>query len=412
MKIRNLLFASAFAFAFTSCSNSDDIPSTPSTSISGDVKISVDVSSISTRIKDQAVNDGDKSSINSADVYLLEGETGPNQKVHSSFTFTDEELIELRQSNYIIEKINGNITGLALVTNKKKTNERAANGTPLSNLEVSTFQSTIADIQPSAENMGVSNAPMFGSASSLIESGSNPVTSNKLYTANVTLVPNIARVQLYGMPKHSSRIKNLKVTKIFIDNFNTKSFDETEKFNVGKASGTDLDAKLATYDFFDINDNGLKLSETKENIYAYHLYPQIELTEVEKPKDRGVKLILEMQYDIVDQDQQVVKEKVTEYATLRFATIKSGSNTGKGDASLNDEFVAIEAANVYTINLGVIDWTGDGEYVDPEGEDVEDKDKDEFNPGDGGETPNADQKDLKVAVTIQDWTEVLIIPQN
>ena len=403
MKIKNLLLPSLFAFGLASCSSSDDIPSTPSTSISGDIKISVDVSSISTRTEDIEVNNGDKSKINSADVYLLEGESGVNQKVHSSFTFTDEELIELRQSNYIIEKINGNITGLALVTNKKKTNERAANGTPLSNLEVSTFESTIADIQPSAENMGVSNAPMFGSASSLIESGSNPVTSNKLYTADVTLVPNIARVQIYGKPKHSTRIENLKVTKIFIDNFNTKSFDETEKFKVGKVSGTDLDAKLATYDFFDINDNGLTLSETKENIYAYHLYPQIELTEVEKPKDRGVKLILEMKYDIVDGDKNVI-----EYATLRFATIKTGNNTG-GDASLNEAFVAIEAAKVYTINLGVIDWTGDGEYVDPEGEG---EDKDEFNPGDGGETPNADQKDLKIAVTIQDWTEVLIIPQN
>ena len=415
MKIKNLLLASLVAFGFASCSSDSDNNLNPPASISGDIKLSVDVSSIATRTEDIGVDDGAKSDINSVDVYLLEDgpATGNPQKVHSSLTITtDEEIDELIAGEYIIEKINGNITGLALVVNKVEGTERIADGTLETELKSKALVSVINDIQPTAKFQGVSNAHMYGFAETITKLGTtNSTTGNELYEAAVELVPTIARVQIFGEPLFGKSIKNAKVTKIFLDHFNTDS-NKDDKFNVGKVVGDDLITALDPYKFFDFNNEGLKLFENKTSgVYAYHLFPQ-ETVSAEKPKDRGVKLILEFVYDIVSTDGETVKSDVVEYATLRFATVKSGSKPGKDKVSLDDADVAIKEAQVYTLHLGVIDWTGDGEFVHPETPGVEDKDKDEYNPGDGGETPNADQKDLKVLVTIQDWTEVIIVPQN
>ena len=416
MKIRKLLLTGIVAIGFASCSSDNDhIPTnpSPSTTISGDIKLKVDVASISTRIHDVAVGTGAQSEINNVDIYLLEKADG-NQalKVHSSLTVAKNDIEKLSSSQYIIEKINGNISGLALVVNKAGDIQRVKDGTLLTELEAKAHVSIINEIQP-VTDQGISNSPMYGVAEQItVEGSTNPTTGNKLYVANITLKPTISRVQIYGELKTSGRIKNLQVTKIFLDNFNTKSYNEVDKFNIEKMIDPELTTTLEDkFPFFDMNKEGLEIFKTKSNVYAYHLYPQVAI-EAEKPKDRGVKLVLELTYDQLDAEGKLVNENVTEYATLRFATISKGNNIDDDSASLSDEILAIEPAKVYTINLGIIDWTGDGEYVNPKDPNAEDKDKDEFNPGDGGETPNATQKDLKIAVSIQEWTEVLIIPQN
>ena len=404
------------AIGFASCSSDNDhIPTnpSPSTTISGDIKLKVDVASISTRTHDVAVGTGAQSEINSVDIYLLE-KVNESQalKVHSSLTVAQEDIKKLSSSQYIIEKINGNISGLALVVNKAQDNQRVKDGTLLTELEAKAHVSIINEIQP-VTDQGISNSPMYGVANQItVEGSTNPATGNKLYVATITLKPTISRVQIYGELKTSTRIENLKVTKIFLDNFNTNSYNEVDKFNVEKMVGSELTTTLEeSYSFFDMNKAGLDMFKEKTNVYAYHLYPQVAI-EAEKPKDRGVKLVLELNYNELDAEGKLVNTGVTEYATLRFATISKGNNIDDNSASLSDDILAIEPAKVYTINLGIIDWTGDGEYVNPKDPEAEDKDKDEFNPGDGGETPNATQKDLKIAVSIQEWTEVLIIPQN
>ena len=395
MKIRNLFLASLATLAFASCSNNDDqVPN--NVSVNGDIKLKVNLTAL-TRTADDAVKTGDETDVNTVDLYLLQG-AGADQNVLSVRTLDATAIGELQGAGHIITKINGNVTGVAIVANKKEDNATAAVGTKLSDLEATALVSGIVDIQPTAAKPGVSNSPLFGAATTITDTGTtNSATGNQLYQAKIELVPTISRVQVYG--KVQTTAEDFKVTRIFVDNFKKEGYQDP-LFTVAKS--TDLDNLLTPYTFF---DKAADLQDkTKENgVYAYHIYPQEPDNTIEKPKDRGVKLIIEMQY-------KKGTETITEYGTFRLVTTKADdANT------LTNEDLAIEAAKVYTVDLGKIDWTGDGKYVDPSdpaNKDVPEDEKDQFDPGDGGDTPNADQKDLKIVVTVQTWEEVTVVPQN
>lgn len=406
MKIKNLFLASLVVLALGACNNEETQTPGPVSINGGDLKLRIDLKEISkgTRTADDYVKTGDKSLVNTADLYLLEG-VDANQKVLSAISLEAADVAKLTSDDgYIIEEINGNITGVAVVVNKKEGNALAAAGTPVSNLEDATLASEIVDIQPNTQNKGVSNAPMFGFAGITDTENTNPATGNQLYQSSVTITPVIARIQVYGAVQTDA--PDFKVTRIFVDNFKTKKPWATTTdvlFTVGQS--TDLDNLLTPYPFFDEGED-LQDKDKVNGVYAYHIYPQTPIVpgagETIKPKDRGVKLIIEMQYT---KDGATV----TEYGTFRLVTESGTPNV------LNDENLEIEAAKVYTVNLGKIDWTGDGTYVDPDDPNngnLPDEDKDKFVPGEGGSTPNSDERDLKVVVTVQEWTEIEVVPQN
>lgn len=403
MKIRNLLLASAFVLGFASCSNSE-IPSSKTQITDGDIKLKIDIASVGTsRVADDAVNNGQKSSIQKVDIYLL----SPSA-VQSSYTITGADIDKLTSADgYVLEKINGNVENVALVVNKGTDTDRLPAGTAISELKRLALAADLNQVQPTADNKGVKNAQMYGISQGISDSGAiNSSTGNSLYVANINLYPAIARVQVYGNVKTSSEITNFKVTKIFLDNLykNSGVLTEEGKFQVETNVDPQLKTLLDGVGIFDMNTEGLPMFAQKaDGVYAYHIFPQ-EAIQTAKPKNANVKLLIEMQYDAPDPENAGATKSFTEYATLRLA---KGNGDVVDPATLN-----IEQAKIYTIDLGKIDWTGDGKYVDPSTPDVEDEDKDKFNPGDGGETPNQDQKDLKILVTIQDWAEIDIIPQN
>lgn len=400
MSFKNYFFSALAALALFACNN-DNIPVDETVSIKGgDLKIKVDLLEISksTKSADDYVQNHAKSSIQTADLYLLQG-SGADQTINSVTSLDQAGIDSLVNKGYMITKINNDITGVAIVANKKAGNLVAAVGSKLSDLENVALACGIADIQPDLTNKGVKNAPMFGSDGISDTGSTNPNTGNKLYKAEVLIKPVISRVQVYGKIQNSEKAQDLKVVRIFLDNFETAKPAKT-LFTVNQS--TNLDELLKPYPFF---DKGADLQDKvvkTDGVYAYHIFPQTPLDGIDKQKDRGIKLILQVEYKDINGKPR------TEYPTLRLATTVAGD-----DNKLSDKALDIEAAYIYTVNLGKIDWTGNGEYVDPELPENKDKeDKDDFEPGDGGDTPNVDQKDLKVIAIIQEWTEVDVVPSN
>lgn len=407
MKIKMLFMVSAFALGLASCS-SDDAVESKSTIVDGDLKLKIDILPVATRAADIPVNNGAASTINTIDVYLLSA-----ANVHSSYTISNsDDIAKLTGSEgYTLQKVNGNIQSVAIVVNKNHTNDRIANNTPFNtptnNLKELALATNIANIQPDTQYKGVANAQMYGVAQIIDSGNKSDVTGNNIYSASIQLAPAIARVQVFGEVKHSSDIRDMKVTKIFLDNLYTDraNKDESDKFQVETSTGAELLTKLTNVGIFDISDAGLDIFNQKsDGVYAYHIFPQVAVT-APKPKDANVKLIVELTYTTESSTNPGTDVQVIEYATLRLAAAES-------ENVVDSKLLDIQEAKIYTMDLGKVDWTGDGKYVDPTTPGVEDKDKDEFKPGTGGETPNQDQKDLNILVQIQEWEEVTIIPQN
>lgn len=406
MKIKTLFMASAFALGLASCSN-DDAVNNNSTVVDGDLKLKIDILPVATRAADLPVDGGTASAINTIDVYLLSA-----ANVHSSYTISNsDDIAKLTgPEGYTLQKVNGNIQNVAIVVNKNHTNDRVANNTPFNtpanNLKELALATNISNIQPSTQYKGIANAQMYGVAQIADTGDKSEITGNKIYKASIQLAPAIARVQVFGKVKHSSDIRDMKVTKIFLDNLYTDraNKDEADKFQVETSTGTELLTKLTGVGIFDMSDTGLEIfTQKSEGVYAYHIFPQVAV-EAPKPKDANVKLIVELTYTTESSTTPGTDVEVIEYATLRLAA-------GTGN-NVDPNVLDIQEAKIYTMDLGKVDWTGDGKYVDPTTPGVEDKDKDEFKPGTGGETPNQDQKDLNILVQIQNWEEVIIIPQN
>ena len=103
MKTKMLLLASVFTLGLASCSNSDDLGVDTSKHIDGDLKLRVEISEV-TRAVDEAANQGDKSSLQTIDVYLLSS-TG----VHSSYTLVGADIDALTGAGFTLQKVNGNV---------------------------------------------------------------------------------------------------------------------------------------------------------------------------------------------------------------------------------------------------------------------------------------------------------------
>lgn len=402
MKIKFLFLSSLFTLSLASCdSNEDSFKNNTHTAFEGDLRLKVDIASL-TRAQDVVVAQNAKSNINTVDIYLLD-----ETKVYSSYNIDEQGLKDLTsEKGFILGKINGNISRVALIVNKNNSEDRIPSGTPNSEIKKIALKTKIKEIQPKEQegHTGVANAQMFGE-SPIIDSsaGINELTGNNVFTATVNLKPSIARIQVYGEIKHSSEISDFKVKKIFLDNLLTERGDSNSKLNVNTATGEALKSLLNQVGIFDMSDNELTMfPSTANRAYAYHIFPQqADNTLTVKPKDKSVKLIIELEYKDAENVTTI------EYATLRLAKANTTSPTVVDPSALN-----IEESEVYTMDLGVIDWTGDGKYVDPSKPDVEDEEKDEFKPGDGGTTPNANQRDLSIITELQTWTDVAIIPQN
>lgn len=379
MKIKNLLMAFAFMGLAASCSNDDNIVGKPESTGTFDLKLKVKVAQTKqTRSIDPGVGVGESTPINDATLYLFENSDGSDNVVAENLVLAREivlsetDITNMKAGNYIINDIEDGILTVSLMVNSPVP-ANISEGTPFNDVLKMNMATNFVNIQPTSSQPAISNSPMYGYAAGgfvVVNEGEG----QEQREASVTVIPEIARIQVFG--EVNTNIPDFKITRIFLDNFIERNSDGT-KFEVGQKVGEELTAVLLPYaNIFDYNENGLEMfTDDKADVYAYHVFPQKSSTNVIE-KDKNVKLVLEMFYDVEGTDK-------TQYATLMLAT---------GDAG-NLQGFDIVGGNIYNVDLGNIAWDGKtpGGPFDPE--------------ENGDDKPNMGDN-ATVKVTIQEWNVV------
>lgn len=386
MKIRNLLYIGMISLFLGACSSSSTDVDIPTVALDGTLTLKVSVSSIGTRAVDIAVQNGAVSQLKSVDLVFLKGNAG-SQKVLSVLHMTSSQIKNLLSAeglkHFDDRKL---ITGVVLVSNLPHGVDGIVEGMTVTEVSSYVNRMMFDRIQPGRdiEKEGIKNAPTYGLNEVLIES----VDGN--YFANIKLKPLISRIQAHRMVAFDdTKVSDLKVTRLFLDNFIEDNKNPEIRFTVGTTAGDALDNLLGKFKtIFEFADSGIvNLDQTIDNkTYAYHVFPQ--KVKVVSSVPTGVNLVLRLDY----WDIELAANK-TSYATLRLATASGGK--------LDNGSVDILEAMLYNIDLGKIDWDGNGIY---------EPDKDKFKPEFGNETPNAERKTLATIVEIIPWNKENTIP--
>ncbi len=383
MKIKNLLLAGLAVFAMSACSNEDkNLPEFKG----GDVNLKISTPQTLTRAVDTEVTGNPTSAITSIQVVYLDA----NKKVVNSAVLTDNDVLQAMKGRdgYILTKVPSSVASIFVAANAIN-NTKVVVGSTLNDVKKHLMGSEFIAIQPISDGIGsgISKSPLFGESGAFVDTNkTNPETTNKIYSARVSLKSEIARVQILGTVEYSQEISEGKVQLLALDNF----LQEYEMYNNKFALGSPQDSEVWNtyktankgYDkIFDYSATG-KLDDGNK-VYAYHVYPQ-KADETADRKEKNIKLIIKHSF-------KYENETKIRYSTLRLAT---GTKEVIDPTALN-----IEGGKIYKIDLGLVDWDGDGS-TGP------------FNPGDGDETPNAGQKDVQVLVEVVAWDEVTTFPQN
>ncbi len=349
------------------------------------------------RVEDIRENNKTLSEINSLDLVLLEDER--IIKIHS---LTDKELEAFKASGkttfqYIYSKAPSITNRIAIIANKIEDVDYASFAKTTS-LKEAILRTKIEKLQPSSKYPGISNTILFDSKELVATNKKNPDTDNYIYKVEMAVEPQIARIQMTGVIRKSDKIKDLAVTRIYLDNFIESNIEKSPSYiNVKTTSGDALDQIYEDKGLIPVVfDSSKQFTESfplntlleEDKTYAYHVFPQANNKENtdNKDKDANIKLLLKLEYTL-SSDESI---RYIEYATLRLA-----------DEKLSNTSMAIESGKIYSINLDQIDWNSDG--------DIDEDDK--FEPGYGGETPNAKDKLVYVEVEVIDWTEEVIKPE-
>lgn len=377
-----------------SCSKEDTISSTDDK----DINLHIRFDRQKTRSIDSSAPSNMLSNINSAHLMLLKN--GKAVLVHE---IQKDDLKKLQENDgYTFQRAYSVVDGVFLLINKPD-GVILNNNMSVEGMKSRAIQTTILDIQPAAKEgyQNIKNGVMVGASSSftLIKKKAPADSDGPLrdtYKAEVSVKPSIARLEVSGEVLHDKDlIQDFKLRRIYLDNFiKDNSTENVIKINVG--TDPEIDKYYVGLESM-FNQNLSEFKKLDNQVYAFHLFPQ----EVTKPtgeenlKDVSVKLLLKVEYDQYDGKNNLVKEKRVEYPTLRFVVPKQGS-----DNDLDINSLSIKSGNLYKVDLGKIDWNGDGVFDD----------KDVFKPGDGGDTPNAKSKDVGIEIVITDWEEVVINP--
>lgn len=393
MKIINIIKTLSLAlglFLVSSCSKDGSADSAER-----DINLKLKLQYGSTRALDTEASDM-SSKINTAHLVLL-------KKGMSVFVreLNEADLINLKsQDGYTVSMVSKEIDGAFMLINKPENVSLRMNMT-VDELKKVSIETHILKIQPGlAPNYdNVKNGVMNGVATSFVPTGKvNPSTGNQINQAKIDVSPAVARLEVIGeILADENLVKNLKLNRLYLDNFITDNkvvAGNIKKVQVGV--DVDLDRHFVGLESMFGNGGSDFIKPATGKVYAFHLFPQEVgiLEDGQDLKDVTVKLLLKVVYDQYDSKGTLVKANRVEYPTLRFATRSEDSK------ELNTSALAIKAGSLYQVNLGFIDWNGDG---------VIDED-DKFKPGQGGDTPNAKSKDVGIEIEVTDWEEVVINP--
>lgn len=396
MKFKNLLLLGGLSVALFGCTH-DDVATTnptptPSDELNGTLELDVSVAQLGpagkTRAVDSSVLDGAKTNLNMARILLL-------SNLGHGFTVSEikdllpsYELGDIKRQfkSFEFTSYGDKISSVAITANMP-TKFKPAIGISLDEVKKELLSTSFDVIQPglkSEDKDGVKNVPLYGV-------GSVKKITDRNYLATLTLKPQVARIQVYNTIAYKEElVEDVKITRLFLDNFIEHGSSANQKFSVGRKVGQELDNVLSKYKrIFEINDLGIPVyPKGGDKVYAYHVFPQKATNDL-NPKNRGVRLILKIDYF-----DKVQKKNRSGYATLRLTKYAIGKDLEEGA-------IDIDPALLYSIDLGVIDWDGNGVY---------EENPDKFEPGFIDETPNAIQQDLAVAVEVIPWQDAMVIP--
>ena len=256
------------------CSSSSTDVDIPTVALDGTLTLKASVSSIGTRAVDIAVQNGAVSQLKSVDLVFLKGNAG-SQKVLSVLHMTSSQIKNLLSAeglkHFDDRKL---ITGVVLVSNLPHGVDGIVEGMTVTEVSSYVNRMMFDRIQPGRdiEKEGIKNAPTYGLDEVLIES----VDGN--YFANIKLKPLISRIQAHRMVAFDdTKVSDLKVTRLFLDNFIEDNKNPEIRFTVGTTAGDALDNLLGKFKtIFEFADSGIvNLDQTIDNkTYAYHVFPQ------------------------------------------------------------------------------------------------------------------------------------------
>lgn len=347
-----------------------------------------------------------------------------------------EEIIKLNSGNLYFTNKDGNIKRHFFIS---------SDVTSVTNINIATLMNkgvTIADIPgdvkkvyivgntsdlPTAGNISIvkekvlkiqsqvdlSNVNLYGEADAIDTQTISDDTKNKLYKAEIALVPTVARIELPSIIANCKVITGFKVAGIFIDNYySTANVDGTVVANIlinnesnpaafgGKIGGIGETAEYpatlnpAIYDWFktpieaeltDVYSQSLYLAKpTADNkVWVYNVFAA--------PKGSAVPRIIVRLTDITTDPKSGIEYKVDQYITVRGFTIPrfTRSSTRANDLESNNSHIVtmFEPGSIYHI-LSI------------------DFDEKNLSP-----IPNLKPIDVQVSVKIASWERVDVTPQ-
>lgn len=296
MKLKSLFFASVLLSGLTACSSDDNLVDNSGKQNDATLNLGVNMANLSTR------GGGSKliTKINQGSLFLMDGTS-----VSGQFKLADAHMTSINDGNATeveVKNVPQSLTKVVFAGNHT-VNSAATEDVIIS----SSFDKSIVEIQPTAENPGVDGAYLYGESSEVIGDAKNK-------TASITIKPYIARLEVSGDIKLPSG-STLEV--VALNNVaKTANASTTADFDIVGAQATDLSAMLLT---------------SSTAVFNKHLYPQ----------NSGVDVIL-----------AIKTGSKTEYVTL---TMKGENTLGK-----------IAGGVIYKLNLKNIDWNGDGNVDEDE----------------------------------------------
>lgn len=357
---RFILCAAALAAVvpFASCDKTDSIPSSEDSVL----KIQLAYGE-STYVVDSPLAAGKNTELKSAVMFELAG-----SMVLKCDELTPENITAMTTTGWNIENVNSSVDGVIIVGNYPAStlNELKKLAT---RSEVENYAFTVESQQATSSYSGaegVKNVTLMGFGQ-VTASASPASDGHSLKEANVKVMPLTARIQVSGKPSistdPSNQIKDIVYKEVYFNNFyQTNARSDLKAY---KPADGDWSTVLPNW----ARDKYDSATEGSTKCYAYQFFPALETDAAKLP-------MIIIKADITLKNDS----KLENY----YLTIKNYSVGGQG--STLEQMVANK---IYNVQL----------------KDVK------LSHSDFAPTPNPEQADLKITVTVEDWTVENIIPK-